>query len=124
MSNLHFLDFFKKYNGESVDVDGYPKGNPNQCVDLMRKYCEEVLGVGLYALPTGVGAKDIFNKTSFNHKYFKKTVNMPWNVPKQGDIIFFKEPFGLYVENGVRKYAGHVAIVNEANIRRFTSFDQ
>ena len=127
MATMPFLEFFAIYNGKTVDVDSYPKGNIYQCVDLMRKYCEEVIGLGLYALPTG-NAKDIYVRTPFNHRYFKKIPNLPWTVPKQGDIVIWKEPFGPYTEvvNGkqVRKYAGHVAIVNEANVKRFSSFDQ
>ncbi len=42
----------------------------------------------------------------------------------QADIVVWKEPFGPYMENGVRKFAGHIGIVNEGNVRRFTSFDQ
>lgn len=116
MTLLSFLEFFAKYNGKSVDVDGFAGA---QCVDLMRKYCEEVLKIGLYAVPalgTDGGAGDIYNKVGSNHKQLQRFYNWPWAVPKQGDIM-------LFARSKTLPY-GHVAIFNEGNAKRFTSFDQ
>jgi len=110
---MTFFEFVRKYNGKQVDVDssyGY------QCVDLMRKYCEEVLNLSLYSLPGVLGAGDLWNKVPDNHPNFKKLKNWPWAVPQQGDIILWgrskKLPYG------------HVAIVNTADLWKISSFDQ
>ncbi len=126
MAKKHFLQFFQDYNGKLVDLDGYPKGNKFQCMDLMHLYhmeCLDLTDRTILAAPT---AKEVY--VNFpriqGSQFFQRIPNLPWTVPKQGDIVFWREPFGPYMENGVRKFAGHVAIVNEANVRRFTSFDQ
>lgn len=109
---MNFFEFFNKWNGKQVDVDG---AYGAQCVDLMRKYCEEVLGVGLYALPRVDGAGDLYDKVGNNVK-FNRFKNWPWAVPQQGDIILWKRSTSLPF--------GHVAIVNTASLMKFTSFDQ
>lgn len=34
--------FIKKWNGKAIDVDGYPKDDPYQCVDLWDEFCQEI----------------------------------------------------------------------------------
>lgn len=125
MTTMSFLEFFAKYNGKLVDLDGYPRDQKFQCVDLVRLFCIEALGLPRNVLAPG-NAKDIYLKypNIAGSQYFKRIPNLPWTVPMQADIVVWKEPFGPYTENGVRKFAGHIAIVNEGNVRRFTSFDQ
>lgn len=112
---MNYFEFVYKWNGKQVDMDNFPVGDKYQCVDLMRRYFVDVLGLEAYVLP-GVGnggAKDIYYRTPSNHPKFQKINNLPWNVPKQGDIIFWK--------SGV---SGHVAIYNTGNVWKFNSFDQ
>lgn len=108
---MTFFEFVSKYNGRYVDVD---LAYGPQCVDLMRAYCKEVLNLGTHPIPTG-DAKDLYYKVSDKDKNFIKIKNLPWNAPKQGDIIFWNTRVG---QNG------HVAIVNTAGVLKLTSFDQ
>jgi hypothetical protein len=128
--NEVFLKFFQDHNGKLVDIDNYPKGRPFQCVDLIRLYAREALGLPVGTLAPG-NAAEIFNK--FPHiagaQYFQKARNIPWNYPKQGDIIFFGSPYGKDVvkdKNGkdTTIYYGHTGIVNTANVWKMTIFEQ
>lgn len=107
--------FVNKYNGKYLDYDGY---YGYQCVDMVRFYIKEALGYSPYtALPAGGSAKAIFNNFKEN-KYFKKIYNSPTNIPKKGSIIFW----GWYPF--VTGWNGHVAVVSDATMMRFISFDQ
>lgn len=113
---LTFDQFIAKYKGKGVDVDGFPKTNPYQCVDLIRQYIKEVLN---QPQPKGVtGAKDFFTnfETDPNlNGYFNKIVNTPEGVPSKGDIIIWGATYGAY---------GHIAIVNWANASQFQALSQ
>lgn len=106
--------FIKKNLGRYVDYDGLYK---SQCVDLMREYIIECMGLNPYeAIPANNYAKNMFYK--FNSKYFTKIKNTPTGIPKKGDIIFWKTyPF-------VTGIAGHVGIVVSANVNNFIVFNQ
>jgi hypothetical protein len=106
--------FTKKYLGRYVDYDG---AFGAQCVDLMRQYCKEVLGVDGGTLPRAGYAKDIFKKYDGKGK-FEKIFNSPSNVPQKGDIIFWD------TRPPVTGIAGHVAIVERADVMNLISFDQ
>lgn len=110
--NDRVIAFFNKYNGNYIDIDG---AYGNQCVDLMRKYIKDVLGLNPYVLKAEIGAKYIFyNFTATN--YFQKIYNQTWNplsYPRLGDIVFFK--------NG---YYGHVSINDNSNFYKLRTFDQ
>jgi hypothetical protein len=109
-------DFIAKHKGKGVDVDGFPKTNPYQCVDLIRQYIKEVLN---QPQPKGVtGAKDFFTnfETDPNlNQYFNKIVNTPEGVPSKGDIIIWGATYGAY---------GHIAIINWANASQFQALSQ
>lgn len=114
--------FVSKYLGKFVDVDGYPKGNPYQCTDLMRRYITDVYGLDSYKVIPGDtrGAKYYF--WNYQRDYpFKKVINTKTNIPSQGDIVFFKTSilppwlFGI---------SGHVAIVDTADIKNLIVFQQ
>ena len=47
---MTYKEFRDKYNGQYVDVDGYPKSWPYQCFDLAQLYFQEVLNVPDYVL--------------------------------------------------------------------------
>jgi hypothetical protein len=125
MAKLHFLEFFPKYNGTSQDVDGHFGG---QCMDLMHLYHMECLDLPDRTILAAPTAREVYQKAPLGVKggnLFQKIPNLWWTIPKQGDLVFWGAPFGKYTDdNGKVQYAGHVAIINEANIRRFTSFDQ
>jgi hypothetical protein len=118
---MTFDTFITINTGKKIDVDGFPKNNPWQCTDLMRQYFKDVLYKPLYCIPGDIrGAKYIFGNFSTN-KDFTKVLNTPTNVPKKGDIFFFKTSilppwrFGL---------AGHVGIIVWADINNLVLFNQ
>jgi len=109
-------DFVNKNNGKYIDYD--KKFGP-QCVDLMRQYCVDVLGIDGYTLPPTDYAKNIFKRFPLlGTDKFTKIKNTPNNYPEPGDIIFWDWKWP------VTGYAGHVAICTGANVNKFISFDQ
>lgn len=98
--------FIKKYLGKRVEADG---AYPYQCVDLLKKYYPEVLGVPAIR---GNGGDYFANSSS----KFLKIYNTLRAVPKPGDIMVWKKTRRLPY--------GHVGIVVSANVWSFTSLDQ
>lgn len=103
--------FFDKVKGKKIDYDGVYK---NQCVDLIKQFEHDVMGI----IPEAVGdAKDYYlnyEKESFLKNHFIKIPNTPEYVPLKGDIVVFN--------NG--KY-GHICIATgEGNTTFFYSYDQ
>ena len=113
-------EFFAKYNGKFVDYDG---AFGTQCVDLMRQYCKDVLGVaGYVAIPQTGNAKDIFRNFPLGgNQYFSKVFNTPTNMPKKGDVLFFKTSLWFPFLFG---WAGHVGIVESADLYNLVLFNQ
>lgn len=105
---LTFDEFIAKYTGQKVDWDG---AYGEQCVDLYRRYCAEVLGIP--QSPSVKGAVNI--ATTFLVGYFDLIKNTLLNYPKKGDIIIWNEK----VADGL----GHVSVVTEAGVMGFKSFD-
>lgn len=109
--------FVNTWNGRGTDFDGV---YGYQCVDLMRRYAQDVLGLsngGRSELPTGSdkSAYSIFTNASSSR--FTRIYNSLTAVPQKGDIIFWKKSSS----NG--NY-GHVAIFIQGDARSFTSIDQ
>lgn len=106
-------EFFDKYNGKGLDTDG---AYGNQCMDLMHKYCVDVLGLSLSAL-AAPAAKDVYlNFDSITGKEnFEKIPNTPTGVPQKGDIVLWGTGVGPY---------GHVAVFKDGDTHSFNSFDQ
>lgn len=96
--------FIQKNNGKPLNFDG---NYGNQCVDLFRFYCKDVLKVPQF--PSVNGAKNLWDVCP---PTFTKIRNLPWNVPQKGDIIIFGGKFG------------HVSIFIDGNVFVFRSFDQ
>jgi hypothetical protein len=112
---MTFDSFITKYNGRFIDYD---KAYGYQCMDLMRQYVHDVLGLRPYdAIPASPTAKQCFLNFKDN-QYFRKVWNTPSGVPKKGDIIFWGWRWP------VTGWAGHVAIFSDGNVNRFISFDQ
>ena len=111
---ITFDKFIEKNNGKFIDYDqhwGF------QCVDCMREYIIECMGLNPYeAIPANNYAKNMFY--NFNSKYFTRVWNKANNFPKKGDIIFWKTyPF-------VTGIAGHVGIVVSADVNNLIVFNQ
>lgn len=105
---MNLQEFVTKYNGKGIDYDGH---YGFQCVDLYRKYVQEVLN---YPQSPGVsGAKDIWN--SYLQEYFTRVANTPDGIPEPGDIMIWGDTYGPY---------GHVAVVTKATLTTFTCFSQ
>ena len=109
------LQFTNKWNGIYLDWDHMYSA---QCVDVMRAYTHDVFYLSPYTvIPTRGYAKDIYKKFK-NNESFVKLPNTPTGVPKQGDIIFWDfYPF-------VTGWAGHVGIIDSANVNNFVVFNQ
>jgi len=115
---MTYTDFINKWNRRFCDYDG---AFGCQCVDLMRQYCKDVLGVdGYVAIPPRGNAKDIF-KNFINNQYLTKVLNGPTNYPQKGDILFFKTSLWFPFLFGM---AGHVGIVDSADVYNMVLFNQ
>lgn len=104
-------EFITKYDGKGIDVDGFPKDNPYQCMDVYRAYAKEVLRFP--QSPPVVGAKDVWDTYLTTH--YTRLDNTPEAVPQTGDIIIWGSGYGKY---------GHIAICTSANINTFSCFSQ
>lgn len=115
--------FINKYNGKYVDWD---KAYGPQCVDLIRFYQQEVLGVPPEAIPASPTARQMFLSFPSENKWFTKIIS-PYGdpqIPQKGDIFFFGYPYGFYMNGFIPTFAGHVCIVSGASEFQFISFDQ
>lgn len=100
-------EFINKYNGHKVDVDGFPASNPYQCMDLYRKYVEEVWG--RQQTPTVQGAFQVFDSIGQGYERFTTGHIMP------GDVMTWTEN---YAPNG------HIGIVVSSNATTMQVFEQ
>ena len=110
--------FVAKWIGQYNNYDGK---FGNQCTDLMRQYVKDVDGFSPYlAIPTTGWAKTIFTKFK-NNSFYRKVLNTPNNIPKKGDLLFFKTSLWFPFSFG---YAGHVGIVDSATLYAIVLFNQ
>lgn len=106
---ISFDEFIWKYYNAYIDYDHY---YGNQCFDLYRQYVQEVLGFP--QSPAVSGAAQIWD--TYLKDYFIRIPNTPTGIPQKGDIMIWnKNAGGGY---------GHVAIVHDGDIMKFTSLDQ
>ena len=103
--------FFDKVKGKKIDYDGVYK---NQCVDLIKQFEYDVMGIN----PEAVGDAKYYyldyDKKVFLKNHFIKIPNTPDYVPLKGDIVVFD--YGKY---------GHICIATgEGNTSQFYSYDQ
>jgi surface antigen len=100
-------EFFAKYDGQFVDYDAV---SGPQCVDVIKQYKDEVLGLPAPALGN---AKDYWNNESSD---FERIQNSSTAVPQKGDIVIWGTGIGPY---------GHIAIATgTGDTSSFESFDQ
>lgn len=108
---ISFDQYIQKYNNKGIDVDGFPKNNPYQCMDNYRQYVKEVLGFP--QSPPVKGAKDVWD--TYLRDYFIRYSNTPLGIPQKGDIMIWGSGYGPF---------GHIGMVTEAHLMWFNSFDQ
>lgn len=110
---MNGYEFIKKYLGKKIDVDGFPKDQPYQCVDLIKGFIKFVLN----EKPQSIGnAIDYWYKKDNNYitKLFKPIKNTPSFVPQPFDIVIFNS--GKF---------GHIAIcTGEGNRKNFRVWEQ
>jgi hypothetical protein len=113
---ISFQEYLDAHNTKYIDFD---KNRKFWCVDNMRQYIQDVLGLSGWVLPAAPNAKTIYNNYS-STRPFTKIKNTAYNIPKSGDIIFW----GYYPF--VTGLAGHVGIVvgDGGSVNNFISFDQ
>lgn len=108
---MTFFESFRKWNGKFVNVDN---AYGAQCMDWMHQFKLDVFGLDRTNLQSPSAKALWLNFPNVKgSKYFKKMINYPWAIPKQGDIMLWT----------VGEF-GHVAIFNEGNLWRFSSIDQ
>lgn len=116
--------FVAKWDNKGTDFDGY---YGFQCMDLMHQFIYEVLGLSDATILAAPTAQHVFLNfdTVSGHQYFERVENTPTNFPPPGAIVFFKAPYGKYIdEAGKVQYAGHVAINIEADVKAMNLFTQ
>lgn len=99
------IKFFLKYKGKHLDYDG---AYGFQCVDVIKAYMDEVLGM----VPLKGNAVDYWRDIPG----FQRIKNGIMKYPKPGDII-------IWDKTNSNPY-GHIAIVNWVRMRDFGCFEQ
>lgn len=122
---ITFSQFTTKWNGYGIDFDG---AYGDQCMDLMHQYIVEVLGLTDGRILSAPVARTVFEDfpNRIGSQYFDRIYNSATGVPADGDIIFWKEPYGYYY-NSITKtyqYAGHVGISKGSNVNNVVAFEQ
>lgn len=103
-------NFIAQYNGQQIDLDGFPKIQPFQCYDLANQYSLS-RGYGRFG---GLNAYDIFGQQPDNYTW---VANTPEGVPPAGAVVVW--------DGGINNGPGHVAIATgEGNNDYFVSLDQ
>lgn len=111
---MNYNDFKNKYNGQYVDVDGYPKEWPYQCFDLAQLYFQEVLNVPDYVLAGCGYVKNMLvgEKRQLLNEYFYEVDH---NHMEAGDVCIWDETIGK---------AGHIAMYDHYNENGVFFFSQ
>jgi len=113
---ISFDDFVVKYLGKYIDFD---QMYGRQCVDLVRAFLEEVLGIPGYTIPGVQWAWQLFaNFPDKGTQYFDKIYKTEGKPPVKGDIIIWKP-----LKNVIGR-TGHVAIFWGVVDGVRTTFDQ
>lgn len=112
MTHKQFIDKWNNKYLERVD-----SSNLNQCFDLAIAYAMDVLGLPINVFSGLMYAYQIYsNPTKIAGTNFDFIKNQAYAIPKQGDIIVWKKTY-----NGT---AGHVAVVDTADLNYFRAFSQ
>jgi len=100
-------EFISKYDNEFIEAGGSPNA-VNQCVDVINKFFEEVLGIPKIL---GTNAVDFPSKVSSDFEWIPNDEKS--DIPKPFDIPIWGKPVGKYIHNGKTYYAGHIAFALE-----------
>lgn len=106
MTKLTLQQFIDKYNGKSVDFDGY---YGYQCVDFFNFYNAEVVGAPRLGTPVTNGARDLFEVDSSSRRAYYDVVSASASL-LAGDVLVYGEPHGRAIVGGKQIFFGHVAI--------------
>ena len=108
---MTFDQFITKFTGVFVDTD---LAYGAQCMDLVHKYCQDVLGLSDLSILAAPAAYQVY--TGFRWpQYFDKIANTPNGVPQKGDILIYGTGMGAW---------GHICIFVSGDVWNITSFDQ
>ncbi len=102
---MNIVDFYTKYNGKKVDADGI---YPGECVDLIKIYFAEVLGI-----PAVRGNAIDYWRDIPGFKRITKTI---FNYPQPDDII-------IWNKTATNPY-GHIGICAWVRTFDFSCFEQ
>ncbi len=114
--------FFNSLNGKHIDVDGQGSAtNKNQCVDLIKAYCNRVFGVPISSM-NGYGNAheyyDDFYKKPVLYKNFSRIAYKKGLRIQAGDIV-------VWSSKSNKSGAGHIAVATgKYDSSEFESFDQ
>ncbi len=104
---MNLKEFFASLNGKYIDVDGAgSKTNKNQCVDVIKAYCNRVFGVPVSKMNGYGDAWEYY--TNFSSKsaitpYFDRIAYKSGFKFRAGDIVVWKREI-----NSIN--AGHIAV--------------
>lgn len=119
---MYLKEFFASLSGKYTDVDGAgSKTNKNQCVDVVKAYCNKVFGVPVSKM-NGYGDAwqyyDNFSSKDAITPYFTRIVYSKGMRPRAGDIVVWEKSINSLM-------AGHIAVASgESDVSSFVSFDQ
>lgn len=116
---MNLEEFIKKYNNKSVDVDWIYWG---QCVDLLKKYTQEVLGITLWTFWGSAKAGWYNTSNTFPKEQWEKIENdisKASQVPKEWDLFFWRHGSywhcGIVIKAEENKYSFEVFNQNTGN---------
>lgn len=119
---MNLNEFFASLNGKFIDVDGAgSKTNKNQCVDVIKAYCNKVFGIPVSSLSGYGDAWEYY--TNFSNKkaivpYFEKIAYKKDLAIRAGDIVCWDRSINS-------SYAGHIAVATgKYNSSTVETFDQ
>ncbi len=105
-------EWVNKYLGKGVDYDG---AYGVQCVDLVKSFVKNVLGVKPQSIGNAIEYYNKRNSSSYLTKNFNWIGYKKGFVPQKGDICVFKTKSGL----------GHVSVASgQGNSSCFYSYDE
>ncbi|MGN0515387.1 CHAP domain-containing protein [Eubacterium sp.] len=109
---MTFDEWVKKYSGKAIDYDGT---YGVQCVDLVKHYVKNVLGISPQSIGNAIEYYNKRNKVAYLKDNFRWHNNTPDFIPKKGDICVFTSKSGN----------GHVSVATgEGTNSYFYSYDQ
>lgn len=109
---MTFDEWVKKYSGKAIDYDGT---YGVQCVDLVKHYVKNVLGISPQSIGNAIEYYNKRNKVAYLKDNFRWHNNTPDFIPKKGDICVFTSKSGN----------GHISVATgEGTTSYFYSYDQ